>query len=127
MNSYTRPQYQYLFSYDTLQMESVQLETVGRVLSGFADGLPFFSELLLEVVDGRRTAASRKVRYPVARYSGRHTDVVHGTVFRVTTAELRKADMYEGAAYKRVASVLRSGICAWAYVDPRSSCAAIRD
>ncbi|MGD2167676.1 MAG: gamma-glutamylcyclotransferase [Gammaproteobacteria bacterium] len=113
--------YQYLFSYGTLQIESVQLEVVGRVLNGFADGLPFFVQSVLEVWDGGRTTGGRKVSYPLARYSGRHTDIVRGTAYRVSAAELRRTDKYEGAAYKRVASVLGSGVCAWVYVDVRSS------
>jgi hypothetical protein len=114
------PKYQYLFSYGTLQKEAVQLEVVGRVLPGFADRLPFFDQSLLEVVDGGLAAAGQTVRYPLARYSGRHTDVVQGTAYPVTRADLRRTDEYEGAAYKRVASVLGSGVCAWVYVDARS-------
>jgi hypothetical protein len=127
MTSYTRPKYHYLFSYGTLQIEALQLEILGRVLTGFADGLPFFTQSVLEVIDGLHVAASRKVRYPIARYSGRHTDVVLGTALRVTMAELRKTDGYEGAAYKRVACVLRSGVCAWVYVDARSSSIGIHE
>jgi hypothetical protein len=127
MTSFTRPQYHYLFSYGTLQDESVQLEIIGRALTGFTDGLPFFTQSVLEVIDGPHVPASRKVRYPIARYSGRHTDFVPGTAFRVNNAELRMTDKYEGAAYKRVACVLRSGVCAWAYVDARSSCVGPRE
>ena len=49
----------------------------------------------------------------------RDADGIRGTVFRVTAEELRNADTYEVAAYKRVAVTLRSGARAWVYVDAR--------
>ena len=53
----------------------------------------------------------------MARFSGRASDVIPGTVFAVTPAEIAHADRYEVAAVKRVAVVLESGLRAWAYVD----------
>ena len=115
------PKHQYLFSYSALQDESVQLDVLGRVLPGTADRLPFFDQSVLEVVNGGRSDSVGTVRYLMARYSGRHTDVIHGTAFPVTPADLRRTDKFEGPAVRRVASVLGSGVCAWIYVDARSS------
>lgn len=115
------PKYSYLFVYGTLQNEDVQVSIFGRPVGGFADALPLFTQSVLEVVDGTGSAAGRRKRYPIIRWSGRTRDVVHGTALRVTVAELRKADRYEGSAYRRVPAVLRSGACAWVYVDARSS------
>jgi hypothetical protein len=115
------PKQQYLFSYSALQQEGVQLEVMGRALPGVPDRLPFFEHSVLEVVNGGLAATEDTSRYLLARYSGRHTDVIEGTAFPVTRADLRETDKYEGAAYRRVASVLGSGVCAWVYVDARSS------
>jgi gamma-glutamylcyclotransferase (GGCT)/AIG2-like uncharacterized protein YtfP len=92
-----------LFSYGTLQLESVQHSTFGRKLAGTP-----------AVV-----ATSGKIHHPFATFTGRDADAIPGTVFRVTAAELQNADKYEVAAYKRVAVVLRSGARAWVYVDAR--------
>ncbi len=116
----TRPEFQFLFSYGTLQQESVQLAIFGRRLTGMADGLPMFSQAVYEVLEGAGARTNRKKRYPIVKYSGRVTDVVHGTALRVTTEELRKADEYEGMAYKRIAALLQSGACAWVYADARN-------
>jgi hypothetical protein len=56
----------------------------------------------------------------MARFTGRDSDVVPGTVFAVTPGEIQNADRYEVAAVKRVAVALQSGARAWAYVDVRS-------
>ena len=64
-------------------------------------------------------ATSGKTHHPFATFTGRDADGIRGTVFRVTAEELRNADTYEVAAYKRVAVTLRSGARAWVYVDAR--------
>ncbi len=115
------PKYQYLFSYGTLQNEDVQRDVLGKVLPGQADRLPFYDQSVLEVVNGGRAEASGTARYLLAHYSGRHTDVLQGTAYPVTAADLRRTDKFQGPAYKRIASVLGSGVCAWVYVDVRSS------
>ena len=92
-----------LFSYGTLQLESVQLSTFGRKLAGTP-----------AVV-----ATSGKTHHPFGTFTGRDADAIPGTVFRVTAEELQNADKYEVAAYKRVTVVLRSGARAWVYVDAR--------
>ena len=108
-----------LFSYGTLQLESVQLSTFGRKLAGTPDELPGFAQSMMKIDDPEVVATSRKTHHPFATFTGRHADAIPGTVFQVTAEELQNADKYEVAAYKRVAVVLRSGARAWVYVDAR--------
>jgi hypothetical protein len=106
-----------LFSYGTLQLEAVQLATFGRPLAGTRDALPGFEQGLLAIDDPVVAASLGKTHYAIARFTGRDSDAVAGTVFSVTADEIESADKYEIAEYKRVAVVLRSGVRAWAYVD----------
>jgi len=106
-----------LFSYGTLQLESVQRATFGRTLEGQPDALPGFEQAMLKIDDAAVVATSGQTHHRIARFTGRSTDSVSGTVFRVTPEELESADAYEVAAYVRVAVRLRSGSRAWAYVD----------
>jgi hypothetical protein len=105
-----------LFSYGTLQLESVQLATFGRRLVGSRDALPGHAESLLEISDAAVVATSGKTHHPIARFTGRDADAVAGTVFEVTPEELAQADRYEVSDYQRVAVTLRSGTRAWVYV-----------
>jgi hypothetical protein len=108
-----------LFSYGTLQLESIQLSTFGRLLTGTSDVLPGFERALLEIGDPAIMSALGQTHYAIARRTGRSSDRLTGKVFDLTPAELHGADAYETEAYTRVAVVLQSGLHAWAYVDAR--------
>jgi len=108
-----------LFSYGTLQLEAVQVATFHRQLAGTSDALRGFDLVLLKIEDPTVVAISGNAHHTMARFTGRASDVVSGTVFAVTPDEIQNADKYEVAAVKRVAVVLQSGIRAWAYVDAR--------
>jgi gamma-glutamylcyclotransferase (GGCT)/AIG2-like uncharacterized protein YtfP len=108
-----------LFSYGTLQLESVQLATFGRTLTGFADTLPRFARSMITIEDADVVGKSGSAEHPIIGYTGLESDVVNGTVFRITAEELRRADAYEVPAYRRVAVTLASGRTAWVYVDAR--------
>ena len=110
-----------LFSYGTLQLEAVQMATFGRQLVGTSDALPGFELVMLKIEDPAVIAISGKAYHTMAKFTGRASDVVSGTVFAVTPDEIQNADKYEVAAVKRVAVVLQSGLRAWAYVDARHS------
>ena len=110
---------EFLFSYGTLQLEAVQTATFGRQLAGTSDALRGFELVLLKIEDQTIVAISGKAQHTMAKFTGRASDVVSGTVFAVTPDEIQNADKYEAAAVKRVAVVLQSGVRAWAYVDPR--------
>lgn len=105
-----------LFSYGTLQLERVQLDTFGRRLTGTRDALPAYALEWIEITDVGVIATSGKTRHPIVRFTGRPADAVEGTVFDVTPEELARADEYEVADYRRVAVTLRSGRRAWVYV-----------
>ena len=108
-----------LFSYGTLQLESVQLATFGRKLAGTADALPGFRESLVKIEDASVVATSGRTHHPIIRFTGSESDIVHGTAFEVTAEELRNADTYEVSDYKRISVTLLSGAPAWVYVDAR--------
>lgn len=108
-----------LFSYGTLQLEAVQMATFGRRLTGPPDALPGFELVSLQIEDPAVVAISGKAQHTMAKFTGRASDVVSGTVFAVTRQEVLNADGYEVPAVKRVAVVLQSGTRAWAYVDAR--------
>lgn len=106
-----------LFSYGTLQLEKVQLETFGRLLSGVADALPGYSRTMVRITDPAVIAASGADHHPIVAASGDPDDSVEGMVFEITTEELAAADTYEVSDYKRVDVVLKSGLRAWVYVQ----------
>jgi hypothetical protein len=108
-----------LFSYGTLQLEAVQVATFGRQLRGRADVLPGFEQAMVQIDDPEVVATSGKTHHPIVKFTGRASDTVPGTVFDMTGEELRSADAYEVAAYKRVSVTLQSGLRAWVYVDAR--------
>jgi hypothetical protein len=110
-----------LFSYGTLRLEAVQMATFGRQLTGAGAALPGFVLVPLKIEDAAVVAISGKAYHTMARFTGRTSDVVDGTVFEVTPAEIQLADKYEVAAVRRVAVVLQSGARAWAYVDARDA------
>jgi gamma-glutamylcyclotransferase (GGCT)/AIG2-like uncharacterized protein YtfP len=111
-----------LFSYGTLQQESVQLSTFGRLLSGQRDELPGFEQSLVRIEDPEVEATSGKTHHSNVTFNGRNDSRVIGTVFEITDDELAAADQYEQPAmYKRVAAMLASGKQAWLYVDARSA------
>ena len=110
---------EYLFSYGTLQDESIQLSTFNRKLTGEPDSLQRYREGRVPIRTGALTTAPGQYHLN-AEFSGNDSDAVAGTVFEVTTEELEEADAYEATAnYKRIRVELRSGKQVWVYVyDP---------
>jgi gamma-glutamylcyclotransferase (GGCT)/AIG2-like uncharacterized protein YtfP len=104
-----------LFSYGTLQQESVQLAQFGRKLEGRPDTMPGWRTAMVEITDPGVIAKSGKTHHPIVMPGGKD-DSVAGIVFEVTRQELAAADAYEVADYKRVAAPLASGVTAWVYV-----------
>ncbi|MGY8661017.1 gamma-glutamylcyclotransferase family protein [Bradyrhizobium sp. UFLA05-109] len=105
-----------LFSYGTLQLESVQLSSFGRLLAGRRDAMPGFRKDLIEITDPDVLAKSGERFHPIVVPTNDPNDAVDGTVFEITGDELRAADQYEVADYKRVEVILRSGLSAWVYI-----------
>ena len=97
----------------------MQQATFGRQLSGTDDTLTGFGPIPLKIEDQELVTISGKEYHTMAKFTGRTSDAVSGTLFRLMKDELRKADTHQVPAVKRVAVVLRSGMRAWAYVDAR--------
>ena len=108
---------EYLFSYGTLRQQNVQLKNFGRLLDGAEDTLKKFILKDLEITDKVVLQVSDKKFHPILSYTGNEKDKVMGTVFKITSDELLKADGYEVDDYKRVEVTLESGIKSWAYVE----------
>ena len=105
----------FLFSYGTLQQDTVQLSTFGRLLRGEPDALVGFELSLFEIEDPAFVAASGTSRHAIVRFTGRDDSRVPGTVFEVSDSELVQSDRYEPAGYVRVTTRLVSGREAWVY------------
>ena len=106
----------YLFSYGTLQLESVQRTTFGRLLDGRDDAMPGYRIDMLEITDPEVLKTSGERFHPVVSPSDDPNDEVAGRLFTITADELAHADRYEVSDYKRVEVILKSGISAWVYV-----------
>ena len=109
-----------LFSYGTLQLDSVQQATFGRLLTGTPDVLAGFALRPLPIEDEYVIAVSGKSEHTIAAFTGRDSDEVPGTVFEVSLDELHRADEYEVEPCRRIPVVLQSGRRAWVYVDGRN-------
>lgn len=97
-----------IFSYGTLQEDSVQVATFGRALIGTKDKLT-----------GYILAPSTKSRLQQAclKYTGEASDIVEGTLFELSSTELCKADDYSVVDdCIRVKENVISGKRAWVYV-----------
>jgi gamma-glutamylcyclotransferase (GGCT)/AIG2-like uncharacterized protein YtfP len=105
-----------LFSYGTLQLETVQLATFGRRLEGKPDTLKGFALLPVRIEDAYVVATSGLDVHTTARRTDDPRDAISGTVFRITAEELQAADRYEVDDYVRISVRLASGTAAFVYV-----------
>lgn len=105
-----------LFSYGTLQLEKVQLETFGRKLDGEPDALQGYKLVMITIADQDFVIKSGTANHRSLQFTGNSADVVEGFVFEVTRNELEQADSYEPEGYERVRVQLRSGANAWVFV-----------
>lgn len=105
----------YLFSYGTLQQEGVQIASFGRALKGKADALPGWRREMVEIIDCEVFCLSGERFHPIL-VPGSAEDEIAGMVFEISEEELKRADDYEVADYKRIAARLKSGLEAFVYV-----------
>jgi gamma-glutamylcyclotransferase (GGCT)/AIG2-like uncharacterized protein YtfP len=105
-----------LFSYGTLQKDSVQLELFGRLLTGAKDILESYKISSVEITDEAFLAKGEEKFQQTLIASNDAADVIEGTVFEISEEELRAADAYEPDNYKRVKITLLSGKAAWIYL-----------
>ena len=109
-----------LFSYGTLQLEDVQLETFGRKLEGQPDALPAYKLVMITITDEDFVAKSGSAVHRSLQFTGNSSDFVEGTVFKVTSAELEQSDTYEPEGYERTRIQTRSGLNAWVYLNTKT-------
>ena len=106
-----------LFSYGSLQQESVQLSTFGRRLDGQHDELLRFEPSRVKIDDPEVAARLGTTHHANVTFNGNSESRVPGMVFEIADAELASVDAYEVAfAYRRVEATLASGKQAWVYV-----------
>ena len=103
-----RDNHELLFSYGTLQDESVQLKTFGRRLKGQADSLVGYRLTTVEIED-KDFAAENGAQQRNAHFTGDASDRIEGMVFIVTKQELEASDTYEPTDYKRRTSAIEVG------------------
>jgi Gamma-glutamyl cyclotransferase, AIG2-like len=107
-----------LFSYGTLQLEAVQLSTFRRRLQGEPDMLVGYRMTSIPISD-LDPPLDGATHHRNIQFTGIHSDLVEGTVFKVSREELQRADAYEPADYERVGVRLKSGLDAWVYLSLR--------
>lgn len=107
---------QLLFSYGTLQLPEVQLDTFGRLVDTEDDILPGYTVDYAEIDDAPAADLSGLSVHPIVRPTGNPLDKVVGKVLRVSDEELDASDEYEIALYRRATVTLASGRAAWVYV-----------
>ncbi len=111
----TEPYSEKLFSYGTLQQESVQLANFGRRISGRPDAVLGYRMEKVHIKNPEVIATSGIAVHRIL-VPGNPLDNVEGMVLDLTPDELLAADSYETEDYKRVKLRLRSGVEAWVYV-----------
>lgn len=97
---------EYLFSYGTLQDESIQMEVFGRRVPFDNDELPGY------IISSNKAYG----RYPLLEKRSDNNGGVSGICLHVTEDDLLEADLYEGEEYQRIKTLLKSGRKAWVYV-----------
>ena len=105
-----------LFAYGTLQQSNVQMATFGRLLEGEPDALTGYILTPLGISDAYVVQTSGLAVHNAAHPTDDAADVVSGTVYMITDAELRRADDYEVQEMERVEVALASGRRSYVYV-----------
>jgi len=106
-----------LFSYGSLQQESVQLSTFGRRLNGQHDALLRFEPSQVKIDDPQLVATLGTTHHANVTFNGNDESCVPGMAFEIAEAELASVDGYEAEfSYRRVEATLASGRHAWVYV-----------
>lgn len=105
-----------LFSYGTLQLESVQRTQFGRLLEGEDDVLHGYRVIDIQIRDPHVLQASGVEIHRALVPAEGGADPIPGKVFRLTPDEIAAADVYESENYRRESATLASGTQAWIYV-----------
>jgi len=110
------PGREFLFSYGTLLLPEVQLDTFGRRVPSDEDVLPGYRLEWTDIDDERVAQLSGTNSHPILRRTDDSRDRVFGRVLELTADELDAADEYEVSLYRRTSVLLASGREAWVYV-----------
>ena len=105
-----------LFSYGTLQLEKVQIESFGRKLNGTEDVLKGYKLKQLQITDKTVLEKSEQAFHPIAITSNDPNDQIKGKIYEISTEELNQADLYEVSDYKRIKTTFASGKKGWVYI-----------
>lgn len=105
----------YLFSYGTLQLTQVQIDTFKRLLKGTPDSLTAYTLETVTITDPAVIKSSGTDQHPIIQFTGNPEDKITGTLFEVTDKELLEADKYEVADYQRIMLTFDSGKEAYVY------------
>ena len=107
----------FLFSYGSLQNETIQVSTFGRRLNGQRDTLLGYEVSYVKIESPQVAATLGRTHHANAAFTGHEGACISGTVFEISDAELARADAYEATdSYRGVSVVLASGREAWMYV-----------
>src|SRR5215204_4188858 len=87
-----------LFSYGTLQSEAVQRSIFGRRLEGEPDLLDGYRLAMIKIQQSDFVRLSGAEHHRNIQFTGLDSDVIEGTVLKVTKQELEQADAYEAGA-----------------------------
>jgi gamma-glutamylcyclotransferase (GGCT)/AIG2-like uncharacterized protein YtfP len=105
-----------LFSYGTLQLEKVQLESFERKLIGTKEILKGFTIEQLLITDKAVLEKSLQKYHPIAIPTNNPNNEIIGTLYSISKEELEQADLYEVSDYKRVKVSFVSGNQGWIYI-----------
>ncbi len=104
-----------LFSYGTLQFDTVQTATFGRLVATEDDALSGYRIVTITIRDPTVLDASG-IEEHLALVPDADAPPIAGKVLLLSAAELAAADVYESENYRRDRVVLASGRAAWVYV-----------
>ncbi|MBS1517869.1 MAG: gamma-glutamylcyclotransferase [Bacteroidetes bacterium] len=99
----------YLFTYGTLQDETVQQELFGRKLTGAKDILSGYKIFPFEITDKEFLFRCEDKIQMTAVPSEDLSDYIEGSVFEISDEELQMAEKYEPSEYMCFEAVLDSG------------------
>lgn len=94
-----------LFVYGSLRDPKVQMKIIGRLVKGTPDTLLGYDT---------STITLNNIIYPIL--IPEENSIIEGEIFRLSTEELAKVDIYETEAYRRVKVKLKSGTQTWVYM-----------
>jgi len=105
-----------LFSYGTLQLEKVQIDTFGRKLIGEKDILRKYRIKFIKIHDSKVVNTSGKNIHPILEYTGNDKDFVEGILYELRDDEILLADRYEVDEYRRQELIFDSGEKGYVYL-----------